>query len=194
MIPAPTVFKIAPENGRAGEVMVKALAPAAKTIESSCTVSTTSTLAWLDMPKVATSSGPLGTVGGVQLAAVFQSLLVGLRFQVALSARASFGARRMPNRIKTTNRDGRREGEGSMPVLLLGRRGKSKARSLAKGLSLNWANLRDKWCSTSSRAHCCPQSQLPICFAERKWCVRQRRSNLEPESRQSESTRGRVRS
>ena len=36
--------------------------------------------------KVATSSGPSGTVAGVQFVAVFQSALVGLRFQVALPA------------------------------------------------------------------------------------------------------------
>jgi len=40
----------------------------------------------VDSPKVATSSGPLGTVAGVQLSAVFQSLLIGLALQVALLA------------------------------------------------------------------------------------------------------------
>jgi hypothetical protein len=45
-----------------------------------------------DISKVAMSSGPLGTVAGVQLAAVFQSPLAGLRFQVALPAWAgTFG-------------------------------------------------------------------------------------------------------
>jgi len=33
------------------------------------------------------SAGPFGTVAGVQFAAVFQSPLVGLRFQVALPAK-----------------------------------------------------------------------------------------------------------
>lgn len=66
---------------------------------------------------------------GVQLAAVFQSPEVGSRFQVALSARAGFGARRMPNRIKTTNRGSRNEEEVFMPFLLSARRDKSKARS-----------------------------------------------------------------
>jgi len=36
--------------------------------------------------KVATSKGPFGTVFGVQLRGSFQSLLTGLRFQVALPA------------------------------------------------------------------------------------------------------------
>lgn len=40
----------------------------------------------LETAKVAMSDGLLGTVFGVQLAAVLQSLLVGLRFQVALPA------------------------------------------------------------------------------------------------------------
>ena len=41
----------------------------------------------LERSKVALSRMPLGTVSGVQLIAVFQSPLVGLRFQVALPAR-----------------------------------------------------------------------------------------------------------
>jgi len=39
-----------------------------------------------ETPKVAVSAGILGTVAGVQFAAVFQSLLAGFRFQVALPA------------------------------------------------------------------------------------------------------------
>src|SRR5690349_11877606 len=39
-----------------------------------------------EVAKVATSAGPLGTVFGVQLAAVFQSSLTGLALQVALPA------------------------------------------------------------------------------------------------------------
>jgi len=41
----------------------------------------------VDVPKDATSLAPFGTVAGVQLAVVFQSLLVGVRFQVALPAK-----------------------------------------------------------------------------------------------------------
>ena len=40
----------------------------------------------VDGPKDATSPGPFGTVAGVQLAAVFQSPLLGLALQVALPA------------------------------------------------------------------------------------------------------------
>ena len=50
------------------------------------------TLVWFETPKVAISAVPLGTRAGVQLAAVYQSSLVGLRFQVALMARARPGA------------------------------------------------------------------------------------------------------
>jgi hypothetical protein len=39
-------------------------------------------------PKLAVSAGILGTVAGVQLLAVFQSLLIGSRRQVALPAKA----------------------------------------------------------------------------------------------------------
>ena len=49
----------------------------------------------LDELNVATSAGPLGTVAGVQLAAVFQSLLGGLAAHVALPARATCPLKRM---------------------------------------------------------------------------------------------------
>ena len=45
-----------------------------------------------ESPKVATSSGPFGTVFGVQFSAVFQSLLIGLVLQVALSSILLVGA------------------------------------------------------------------------------------------------------
>jgi hypothetical protein len=45
------------------------------------------TLVVLDVANVAVSEGPLGTVGGVQLLAVFQSPETGFVFHVALSAR-----------------------------------------------------------------------------------------------------------
>src|SRR5207249_993977 len=67
-------------------VIVNTLAPALNTIPL------TSVLAEVEMPvtleeaKLAVSDGPLGTVAGVQLAAVFQSPLVGLEVQVALPA------------------------------------------------------------------------------------------------------------
>src|SRR5690242_16113790 len=45
----------------------------------------------LETPKVAMSLAPLGTVSGVQFVAVFQSLVAGLRSQVALPAKAEIG-------------------------------------------------------------------------------------------------------
>ncbi len=46
----------------------------------------TETVVVLETSKVATSADSSGTVSGVQLAAVFQSLVVGFVFQVALAA------------------------------------------------------------------------------------------------------------
>jgi ABC-type uncharacterized transport system YnjBCD ATPase subunit len=48
----------------------------------------------LELPNVATSADPFGTVAGVQLPAVFQSVLVGSRFQVALPAKVKSEGRR----------------------------------------------------------------------------------------------------
>jgi hypothetical protein len=53
------------------------------------------------VPKVAVSDGPLGTVTGVQLLAVCQSLLVGLSVQVALPAKTEVA-------VRTKNVDRRR--------------------------------------------------------------------------------------
>ena len=50
------------------------------------------------------SAGPLGTVAGVQFAAVFQSLLIGWRFQVALSAQTAFSALSASVRIMAQHR------------------------------------------------------------------------------------------
>ena len=59
----------------------------------------------LETPKVAVSLGPLGMVAGVQLVAVFQSPLVGLRFQVALPAWLDWmlSSSREAGRILATN-------------------------------------------------------------------------------------------
>ncbi len=66
--------------------MVKALAPGAKVMPSNVVKADCVTLVVLDVAKVAVSVAAFGTVAGVQLAAVFQSPLVGFRFQVALPA------------------------------------------------------------------------------------------------------------
>src|SRR5689334_4551118 len=62
------------------------LAPEAKTTLFTSTDAETVIAVMLEVVNVATSSGPLGTVAGVQLAAVFQSPLVGVALQVALPA------------------------------------------------------------------------------------------------------------
>ena len=90
-MPAPlTVSAIAPFAGLG--VMVNALAPGLKTMLFTSIEAVIETSVLLETPKVAISFGPFGTVAGVQFAAVFQSPLVGLRFQVALPAWAgAFG-------------------------------------------------------------------------------------------------------
>src|SRR5215470_16968774 len=69
-----------------GEVIVNALAPGWKVIPFKVILDDGETLVVLEAANVAISERPSGTVAGVQLAAVFQSPLVGLRFQVALPA------------------------------------------------------------------------------------------------------------
>ena len=70
-------------------VIVNTLAPALNTIPANSVLADTKTSVILETSNVAVLFGPLGTVGGVQLAAVFQSLLVGLRFHVALPAKTA---------------------------------------------------------------------------------------------------------
>ena len=66
--------------------MVKALAPAAKMMLSTIVLAESETTFLLEMAKEAIAAGSFGTVWGVQLVEVFQSLLVGWEFQVALPA------------------------------------------------------------------------------------------------------------
>lgn len=70
-------------------VMVNALALELNVMLSTRTFSRVETSVTLETSKVAISLGPLGTVCGIQFAAVFQSGLTGLRFQVALPAEAN---------------------------------------------------------------------------------------------------------
>jgi hypothetical protein len=74
-------------------VIVYALAPSVKTMSPTMVVvppppgaSPQTTFVVLETANVAISVSLLGMVDGVQFSAVFQSLLVGLRFQVALPA------------------------------------------------------------------------------------------------------------
>ena len=73
--------------------IVKALAAESKTRPSRVTSLERDTLVILEVENVAISVRPLGTVCGVQLAGVFQSPLVGLRFQVALPAELGWVSR-----------------------------------------------------------------------------------------------------
>ena len=71
-------------------VILKGLPPGLKTMLSTSTGGNTIEVAGaLETPKVAMSAEPFGTVAGVQLAAVLQSPVVGLRFQVALPPKAT---------------------------------------------------------------------------------------------------------
>jgi len=93
-------------------VIVKALAPASKTTPLTSVVADKLMLVTLDSSNVPVSLGPLGTVAGVQLAAVFQSLVTGLRFQVALPAKtvslsANTGKRMTTSNVKVVSPQGR---------------------------------------------------------------------------------------
>ena len=64
----------------AGTVNAKALAAGLNTIPFTSTVAENETSVVFEVANVAVSDGPLGTVSGVQLVAVFQSPLVGFSF------------------------------------------------------------------------------------------------------------------
>ena len=78
----------------------------------------------LETPNWAVSAGPFGTVAGVQLGAVFQSPLAGLRFQVALSAKAVAAAIRRKTSVGAAASEDemrrRRQGEGLSEGLTVG--------------------------------------------------------------------------
>src|SRR5262245_48889643 len=88
MIPAPLMVRVTSVCAAAGlAVMVKLLAVGVKTIsDTSVLAAENSRLVILEPANLATSAGPLGTVSGVQLAGLFQSLSTGSAFQVALPA------------------------------------------------------------------------------------------------------------
>lgn len=65
-------------------VIMNGLAPEPNTILITPVLSERKIAVVLERSKLAVSFGPLGTVAGFQLLAVFQSPLVGMRFQVAL--------------------------------------------------------------------------------------------------------------
>ena|SRR4051794_6623636 len=84
LIPAPLTVSASRGFG----VIEKALAPELKTTEPTSVLAESVRLWVLEVPKVAVSPDPLGMLLGVQLRAVFQALLVGLGFHVALPATA----------------------------------------------------------------------------------------------------------
>ena len=88
VIPGPLIVNVTlVETGSGSAAILKLLAPGLKTIAAtSVKLAENVSLVILETSNVAMSVGPLGTVGGVQLTGVFQSPLVGLGFQVALSA------------------------------------------------------------------------------------------------------------
>src|SRR5689334_14132796 len=79
VIPLPLIVRVSTEL-----LMVKGLAPALNTMLLTSVVAERETAGILETLKVAICVGPLGTVGGVQFAAIFQLPVVGLSFQVAL--------------------------------------------------------------------------------------------------------------
>jgi hypothetical protein len=90
------------------ELMTKAFAPELKTMLLTSVLAENETLVVLETPKVAVSLGPLGTVDGVQLPAVFQSPLAGLRFQLALPANADPPITADRDRSERKNRTGQK--------------------------------------------------------------------------------------
>src|SRR5262245_9482978 len=98
MIPDPLRVSVFP--GLA--VMVNAAAPELKTISLTVVFADTEISVVLETPNVAMSAGPLGTVRGIQLAAVSQSLLIGLSRQVALPAKLPAGDRVAARTAKVT--------------------------------------------------------------------------------------------
>jgi hypothetical protein len=87
-MPAPLIVKSTLDEAAAGSaVILKLLAPGSKTMDAtSVELAERERFVVLEVAKVAMSLGPFGTVAGVQFAAVFQSPVLGLTFQVALPA------------------------------------------------------------------------------------------------------------
>ena len=79
-------------NANALSVIVNALAPALNTMLFTCIRLERERPVMLDVANVAVSVGELGTVAGIQLAAVFQSPVPGAAFHVALPAKLMLAA------------------------------------------------------------------------------------------------------
>src|SRR5436190_1788962 len=74
---------------------VNGLAPALNTIPFTSVSAAKNTFLMLENANVAVSAAPLGTVAGVQFAAVFHVPEPGFAFQVALPAKAAVAAKNM---------------------------------------------------------------------------------------------------
>ena len=107
-----------------GAVIVKALAPGLNWMPLTSVGSEMEMPVVLETPNWAVSAGPFGTVAGVQLAAVFQSPLAGLRFHVALPAKAVTAVIRKKTSVGAAASEHkmarRRQGEGLSEVLTVG--------------------------------------------------------------------------
>ena len=79
VMPAPLRLNMDPSMDDALAVIVNALAPALNTMPLTSVMAERETLVVLEKANVAVSEGPLGTVAGIQLRAVFQSPLAGFR-------------------------------------------------------------------------------------------------------------------
>src|SRR5262245_46685689 len=115
VIPAPLMVSVTSVCAAAGlAVMVNLPASGVNTISATSVLAAeTSRSVILEPANLATSPGPLGTVSGVQLAGLFQSLSTGSAFQVALPAWTD-GRLATANRIRTSGTERRRR-ESFMP-------------------------------------------------------------------------------
>ena len=102
-------------------VIVNALAPGLNTMPFTSVLAERETPVVFEAANVAVSEGPLGTVGGVQFAALFQSPAAGLVFHVALPAKVLLVIESRSRNISTaTNNNGNRRrgrGEGTAKVI-----------------------------------------------------------------------------
>src|SRR5438067_10071445 len=96
VMPTPLMVNVGAPSGKS---IVNALALGLNTMPLTSISVVTKTSVWLERTNVAVSAGPLGTVLGVQLLAVFQSLVTGLAFQVALPAKLLLAVERTSVRI-----------------------------------------------------------------------------------------------
>src|SRR3954468_20130026 len=133
-------------------VIVKALAMGVKMRLATSNLSDTEISVVFELSKVAVSVGPFGSVAGVQLAAIFQSPLVGFRFQMALPAIVFGQGRAMTNGATRAEITGRAfigsrstrifRNVNDIQSLAQRRYGQVQGRVPRKGLRTEFANYR----------------------------------------------------